>query len=379
MAIGSIWMFDPTTRARPWLQWLIWFGALAVLTVILVAFRSHLDKAHVSLGFLLVVLGGSSAGGRALGLSLATTAFLAFNYFFVPPYDTLVVANPLDWFVLGAFLITGAVAAQLLENERRQAALARERAAEIDRLATERVRLMAAEAEAEALRRSDRLKDVLLASVSHDLRTPLTAIKAIANEIWRGGDPTRAFTIEQESDRLTVLVNDLLELSQITIGALPVNRALNTADDVVGAALERVEAVHGADRITVHIASDGAILVGNFDFAHTMRALTNLLENAVKYSAAGAPIRLEATRAGGVLRFVVEDSGPGIAPEDVEHIFEAFYRGNRVVDGVRGTGLGLAIARQLAEAQDGTLRHEPRPGGGSRFVLELPGADAPAA
>lgn len=371
-------MANDTPRARARARWLLWFGLLAASTLILVSFRSHLDKAHVALGFLLVVLGGSAAGGRALGLSLATTAFLAFNYFFVPPFETLVVANPLDWFVLGAFLITGAVAAQLLENERRQAALARERAAEIDRLATERVRLIAAEAEAEALRRSDRLKDVLLASVSHDLRTPLTAIKAIANEIWRGGDPTRAFTIEQESDRLTALVNDLLELSQLTLGALSVTRALNTADDVVGAALERVEAVHRPDRITVRIASDGAILVGNFDFAHTMRALTNLLENALKYSPAGAQIQLEATRDGNVLRFVVEDRGPGVSPDDVEHIFEPFYRGSRVVDGVRGAGLGLAIARQLTEAQDGRLRYEPRPGGGSRFVLELPGVDAPA-
>jgi two-component system sensor histidine kinase KdpD len=515
------------TRAhRPLRQWLLWFVVLLLVSTLLLVLRARLDKAHVALAFLLVVLGGSSAGGRMLGLSLAGAAFLTFNVLFLAPYNTLAIGNPLDWLVLFAFLITSVVAAQLLENQRDEAASARQRAEEIDRLSTlgaetlnaaraedaldaiatvirramgtdlceiylrqgpdaliavghspdgvaqgerkegdllqyvmeqgsaaavhadgtltvignplhadivgragialtnltaigiplavrdrvvgalrlwsahafslsddqrrvlgalgyyaalgaERVRLVRVAEEAESLRRADRLKDALLASVSHDLRTPLTAIKGIANEIWQGGDAMRAFTIEQEADRLTVLVNDLLELSQINGGALRVEPVLNTADDVVGAALERVEAVHGAARIAVQIDSDGEILVGRFDFSHTMRALTNLLENAVKYSSAAAPVTLHVLRAGARLRFVVEDRGAGVAAGDEERIFEPFYRGVRVADGVRGTGLGLSIARRLADVQGGTLTYAPRDGGGSRFVLELPAADAP--
>ncbi|MEP6619552.1 MAG: ATP-binding protein [bacterium] len=515
-----------TTQQRALRQWVIWFGILTIVAALMFTVRARLDKAHIALAFLLIVLGGSSAGGRALGISLSGVAFFAFDWFFLPPYSTLVISNPLDWLVLIAFLVTGVVAAQLLEWRRQETEIARQRADEIDRLATlgaetlnapraedaldaianvirqamdttrceifmrrddaglrlagrspfdhhvpdasglltytvehaeaaaersdgtltligtavsamrhdalapppladlralgiplsvrgrivgalrlssespftlsddqrrvlsalayyaalgaERVRLAEAEEEAESLRRADRLKDALLASVSHDLRTPLTAIKGIANEVWNGGDPHRAQIIEEEADRLNVLVGDLLELSQINAGSLRVTMALNTADDVVGAALERVEAAHGIGRIQVHIANEGSILVGEFDFAHTMRALINLLENALKYSPASAAVTLRAWRENGRLRIAVEDNGPGVTPGDEERIFDPFYRGTAVSDGVRGTGLGLSIARHLAEMQHGRLTYEHRLTGGSRFMLDLPAGIPPS-
>jgi two-component system sensor histidine kinase KdpD len=242
-------------------------------------------------------------------------------------------------------------------------------------LGLERVRLAGAEEQAESLRRADRLKDSLLAAVSHDLRTPLTAIKGIANEVWRGGDPARALAIEEEADRLTALVDDLLELSQLKAGSLRMNVALNTADEVIGAALERVEAAHGTGRIVVSIANDDAILVGQLDLAHTMRALTNVLENALKYSPPASSVQLRAYRDGGRMRIAVEDAGPGVPAAERARIFEPFFRGAGIPDGVRGTGLGLSIARELVEAQGGALTYEPRPGGGSRFVLDLPGGE----
>ena len=499
-------------------QWLTWFGVLVMVCAAMLATRGRLDKSHITLALLLVVLLGSAAAGRAVGISLAFTAFLAFDALFLPPYNTLVIADPLDWLALIAFLVTGVTAAELLARERHQADLAERRADEIDRIATlgaenlnapradealdriasviceamgtdtcaihlrqadhslragsrsafrgsegaesgllrytvdhaqpaveradgtlaligqtawagtdedianpltelralgiplsvrgrvvgalrlasetpfsvsndkrrvlvalsyyaalgaERVRLAGAEEEAESLRRADRLKDALLAAVSHDLRTPLTSIKGIANEVWRGGDPERAQVIEEEADRLTRLVDDLLEMSQINAGGMRMLLELNTVDDLIGAALDRVEGAHGTDRITVDMVSDGEILVGRFDFAHTMRALTNLLENAVKYSPAGARVLLRAHRVGEELALVVEDEGPGVATEDLPRIFEPFYRGRGTSDGVRGTGLGLSIAKQLAEAQGGSLIYEPRPGGGSRFTLSV--------
>lgn len=506
-------------------QWLLWFVLLAAVTAGMMPVRARLDKVHVSLAYLLIVLGASAAEGGALGISLAATAFVLFDWFFLPPYNTLVIADPLDWIVLIAFLVTGIVAAQLLERQRREAERARQRADEIDRLATlgaetlnatrardaldaianvireamltqrcaifqwdavsglhlagqspageliddhpellsftvtnaeaaveradgtlslvgatlnaspdeeldlapladlvalgipisvrgrivgalrlsssqpfslsadqrrvlgalsyyaalgvERLRLAKTEEEAESLRRADRLKDALLASVSHDLRTPLTAIKGIANEIWQGGDPSRAVTIEQEADRLNELVEDLLELSQINAGVMPIHLALNTADEVVGTALERVEAAHGAGRVDVEIANEGGILVGEFDLMHTTRALTNLLENALKYSPLAAPVALRVEGLDGRLRFTVDDAGPGVASGDESRIFEPFYRGSGVADRVRGTGLGLSIARQLIEAQGGTLTYEPRTVG-SRFIIDLPQAATPS-
>jgi two-component system sensor histidine kinase KdpD len=120
------------------------------------------------------------------------------------------------------------------------------------------------------------------------------------------------------------------------------------------------------------------LLVGRFDFAHTLRALVNLIENALKYAPADAPIAVRARRAGDALEFVVADRGPGVPSGEGERIFAPFYRPAGGPPDAGGAGLGLSIARQLAEAQGGTLHHEPRPGGGSRFVLRLPAADLDA-
>ncbi|HEY5061306.1 MAG TPA: ATP-binding protein, partial [Gemmatimonadaceae bacterium] len=276
--------------------------------------------------------------------------------------------------IVGALRVSAGLPFTLSDDQRRVLGALAYYAA----LGAERVRLSDAEEEAEALRRADKLKDALLATVSHDLRTPLTAIKGIANEVWRGGDPERAHTIEEEADRLHALVEDLLELSQLNAGERRVSMALNTADDVIGAALERVEAAHGAGRIHVEIANAGDILTGEFDFSHTMRALTNLLENALKYSPPNAPVLLRAWQENGRLIFCVEDEGDGVPLADQARIFEPFQRGSEIPDGVRGTGLGLSIARQLTEAQHGTLVYEPRTGRGSRFIITLRAGHLPA-
>jgi two-component system sensor histidine kinase KdpD len=113
---------------------LLWLGALALVTVAMLTVRSSLDKAHIALGYLLVVLGAGASTGRRVGVSLSVIAFVCFNFFFLPPYHSLVVAKPLDWIVLVAFLVTGVVAAQLLARARADAALARQRTAEVDRL-----------------------------------------------------------------------------------------------------------------------------------------------------------------------------------------------------------------------------------------------------
>jgi two-component system sensor histidine kinase KdpD len=428
--------------------------------------------------FLLVVLGGSAAGGRLLGMTLAAAAFLIFDVGFLPPYYRFQIDDPFDWIVLFVFLVTGVVAAELLERQRREAEIARARTAEIDRLATlgaetlnaprpeealraiadvirqlmgtdrcdisldapsdaelvaderalaalpsrvrriplmargaavgtltlasdrpfllsgdqervlsalsyyaalgvERVRLASAQGEADALRHADRLKDALLASVSHDLRTPLTTIKGIANEIARGGDATRAYVIEEEADRLTALVNDLLDLSQLAAGEMAVRPAVNTADDVIGAALQRVETAYPDREFDTRLDEPWIGLVGRFDFVHTMRILTNLLENAAKYAPARTPIVVRAWRDGETLHFAVQDAGAGIAAADRERIFEPFVRGRSRPPGVSGTGLGLSIARRLADVQGGHLLYAPNEESGSRFVLSVPAASVP--
>ncbi len=538
------------TRAA---AWVIALAGLAAITAGMLAVRPHLDKAHVALIFLLVVLLGSAGGGRALGLVLVALAFVLFDWFFLPPYGTLIVANPLDYLVLATFLVTSIVAAQLLDRARQRADDARARTAEVARLATlgaetlnvarpeealtaiaevirstlgvdscdvyvrgatardltivatsrvgalapptesangdppgparrpdvgsssspdvdsllawtseggnaaversdgtlrvaaaenargdiagdalpwddlqdaralaiplrvaertvgvlrlanradialapdqreflnalsyyaalgvERLRLATEASHAEALREADRLKNALLAAVSHDLRTPLTTVKALAHAIVeRGaapGDP-QAVSIEEEADRLTTLVADLLDLSRLTGGALHLRPEVNSADDLIGAALRRASGILGLRDVRVVDDGGAAILLGKFDFVHSLRALVNLIENAAKHTPAEAPIELSATRDGDTLVIAVSDRGAGVAPAERQRIFEPFYRPAGVSPDVRGAGLGLAIARGLAEAQGGDIQYAEREDGGSIFLLHLPAID----
>jgi two-component system, OmpR family, sensor histidine kinase KdpD len=131
---------------------LLWLGILAGATLAMLAVRASLDKAHVALGYLLVVLGAGASTGRRIGVALSVVAFLLFNFFFLPPYHSLVVAQPLDWIVLVAFLVTGIVAAQLLARARADAARARARAGEVDRLSAVGAEALNAGRAEEALR-----------------------------------------------------------------------------------------------------------------------------------------------------------------------------------------------------------------------------------
>ena len=214
----------------------------------------------------------------------------------------------------------------------------------------------------------------LVAESAHDLRTPLTTIKALAQGGALRGDEN-ALAIEEQADRLSRLVTDLLDFSRLNSGGLPVQPELNTAEDLVGAAVRQVSGLAGGRTVTTSVNFDEPALVGRFDFVHSLRILDNLLENAIRYSPPSSPVELSVHREGGRLAFHVADRGPGIPASERERIFEPFYRPDGAAANGRGAGLGLAIARRLAELQGGSLEHAARPGGGSLFVLRLPAGE----
>jgi len=234
------------------------------------------------------------------------------------------------------------------------------------------VRLIAAVERAEALREADELKDALLASVSHDLRTPLTTIKALAHDLRQEGHD-RAGTIEDEADRLNRFVADLLDLSRLNAGSFSVVPEVNTVEDLFGAALQRVSGTLRQRGLHVDVDAGEPLLVGRFDFVHSLRVVVNLIENAAKFSPEGSTIGLSAERRDDEIRIAVSDRGTGVPAGEEERIFEPFYRPAGQPD-IGGAGLGLSIARRMAEAQGGTVRYEPRVGGGSVFELRLPAA-----
>lgn len=248
-------------------------------------------------------------------------------------------------------------------------------------LAVERVRIVAATEHADAVREADRLRNALLASVSHDLRTPLTTIKVLAQESTRQRDlevaVTNALVIEEHADRLARVVSNVLDVTRLRANTLPVRLELNIAEDLVGAVARQCAGVLGDKVLERQIEDDGTLLSGCFDFVQTLRILTNLVENAIRYAPAGTPVLLAARREGEELVFEVSDAGPGVPPAERERIFEAFWRAPGAAPDIGGSGLGLYIARALAEAQGGSLSYRPRAPRGSIFTLRLQAADSP--
>jgi two-component system sensor histidine kinase KdpD len=496
----------------------LWLAVLAATTASLVPFRRELDKAHITLVLLLVVLGAGAQGGRMLGVGIGGASFFVFDWFFLAPYHTLVISNPLDWLVLIAFLVTSVVAAQLLHREQESARLASARAEEVDRLAAigaealaaaraadalnavvamikestradacavyivddrklrlgaasparndlaavpalvgwvmaerapagetsegtsllghtggaahdvvrgsvdvelrailmplvvrgeavgvlrlerhdiaalddsqwrfldalafyaalgaERVRVAADLAHVDALREADRLKDALLASVSHDLRTPLTTIKALAHELGTLGDE-RSQIIEEQADRLNRVVADLLDLSRLNAGAMPLHMELNAVDDLLSAAVQDTEGRLSGRALAADLPPDGVLLVGRFDISLSIRVLVNLIDNAIKYSSPASTIQVAARRDGEMLEVSVSDNGPGVPAGEDERIFMPFYRPTGARPDAGSAGLGLAIARQMAQSQSGDVTYQRR-ADGSTFTLTLRAAD----
>jgi two-component system sensor histidine kinase KdpD len=247
-------------------------------------------------------------------------------------------------------------------------------------LARERVTREAARVR--ALEETDRLKDALLSMVSHDFRSPLASIKASLSGLL-GGD--RGWTpetrrevlvgIDRETDRLTRLVEDLLDMSRLEAGAWRTEREACPVEEWVGVALGTLTPEEDA-RVSIVLSPDlPAVAV---DPPQMERVLVNLLENALKYSS--GPVEVAASVEGGRLRLTVADRGPGLAPGEEVQAFEKFYRGAatrpRQVPGressIPGSGLGLSVCRAIVEAHGGRLTARNRPGGGAVFTLELP-------
>jgi K+-sensing histidine kinase KdpD len=351
--------------------------ALAGAAGLLLVYRAHANLTTVSLVFVVVVTAAAMIFGSGPALCNSVLGLLILNYFFIPPTYTWSIRDPENWIAFTAFAVTAVMVGQLSSRAKQTATQAETRRVEIERLYQELRKAFAEASEAEALRNSERLKSALLEAVTHDLRTPLTAIKASATSLLETGaeaelteDARRDLlqVIDEEADRLDRFVESMMELAKIEAGQLSLKRAPVSALEIANAALDRCGASLDGFPVEVAIAEDLPKL--QVDAASVAAVLVQLLDNATKYSKPGSPIMLSATRcAAGMIELAVVDRGAGIAEEHREKIFEKFYRHPRVRS--RGFGLGLAIARGIVEAHGGEIWVESNPEGGSRFKFTV--------
>ena len=371
-------------------------AVVAALTAALKLLGGNVNSTTVALALLLAVLFIAARMEQGPALVASVLAAFCFNFFFLPPFGTLHISEAENWVALAAFLLTAVVAGQLSTRARRRAEEAEAGRLEIERLYEELRAAFERASHAEALRQSEKLKSALLDAVTHDIRTPLTSIKAsvttlldeLRGETYDGqsvalGDESRREMLEvidEESDRLNRFVEGLIELARIEAGELRLRLRWGAVDEVVAAALARAEPLTRGHRIVVEL-EDGLPAV-RVDSHAVAEVVYTLVDNAAKYSPPGTAIGVSASRAeGDAVSIAVEDEGQGIPPELRERVFDKFFRATRDGDsgwGGRpgGTGLGLAIARGIVEAHGGRIWVEGRAGGvGARVVFTLPIGD----
>lgn len=242
-------------------------------------------------------------------------------------------------------------------------------------IAIERAAFLADRDAAELNRQKADLAGTLLASLSHDLRTPLTAIK-VAVENLRGELPPAERRAQSEAaaaevDRLARVVQSILDMARVDAGAMPVRRQWVAPSDVVDAAVAHVQ--HELARHSLSIDADDVREV-EIDPRLTSVALSHLLENAAHYSPAGSAIEVRARVESEGLIIVVRDHGPGLDAAELEHLFDRFYRGRAARDTTSGTGMGLAITRGLLAAAGGRVWAENASDGGAQFTVVVPAA-----
>jgi two-component system sensor histidine kinase KdpD len=241
-------------------------------------------------------------------------------------------------------------------------------------IAIERAHFLEDRKQAELTRQSEALKTTLLASLGHDLRTPLTAIRVAATNVkapWM----TEAERLEQsdlilaEAERLTRLFQNVLEMARIDAGPIATESRLVHPSEIVAAARSQVEQALQAHPLDVRIIADVPVRV---DPRLTATAVGHLLENAAQYAPAGTGIDVSAGVANDELRITIRDHGPGIDPADLPHLFERFYRGAAAQTRTSGTGMGLWIARGLLAAEHGQVWAHNCPDGGAEFTIAIP-------
>jgi two-component system, OmpR family, sensor histidine kinase KdpD len=312
-----------------------------------------------ALALLLVVLVVAAVSSRRVAIVTSIVAFACYNYFFLPPTGTLTITNGDDAVALFALLGVSLIGSHLSHQARSKAA--------------EAVALVHERNEADMARRSAEAKSALVASLSHELKTPLTALTIAAGNLDGQGlsdDERREqmHLVQTELDKLKRLFDHVIELASLETRAVSAELEWVHPSEIIDAARQQTGSALAARQVRVNDDDRGLVQI---DPRLTSAALTHVFENAAVYSPPPAPIDVDIRVANDELAVAVRDHGSGLPPEDLERVFERFYRGTRPRDRF-GSGMGLAIARGLLAVQGGRITATNHPDGGAIFTLVIP-------
>ena len=334
-------------------------AAVAACTLAASGIAPHFELVNVAMIYLLAVVGIALRFERGPVVATSLLSVGAFDFFFVPPRMTFTVHDPQYLLTFVMMLAVGLIVSGLTSSVRRQAqAQAR----------------LALEAETE------RIRNTLLASISHDLRTPLAVISGASSSLAERGEQVPAEerralarSIYHQSREISELVAKVLEMTRLESGAIELRRDWGSLAEISGAVLRRLDERLSTHMLMVDLPSDLPLV--RVDAALVEQVLANLLENAARHTPPRTLIRLRAERKGSELLVSVEDFGPGLADGEVERIFAKFQRAAGTRHG--GVGLGLAICRAIVELHRGRIWAENVAGGGTAFRFTLPLERAP--
>jgi two-component system sensor histidine kinase KdpD len=457
-------------------------GTVGICAITLGCKVLSLNATTASLTYLLLVLAIASAWGLFQAIFVAVAATLCFNFFFLPPFGTLTIADPQNWIALLAFLTTAVIASELSNRVKRQAAVAEEQRSELEhlyalsravlldtgertlgntianqiadtfgftsvllydlperrkfwagpedlslspaeldsfnettvladgslatpvRLGNKAVGVLAVRGQigtaaleaianlvaitleraasqelanqARASRKSEELKSSILDALAHEFKTPLTSIKAASTALLsKPATPAEQqlellSVIDEETDRLTSLVTEAIQVSRIEAGKIKLTKVPTAVSDIVGSVMNQMKT--RLDDRPVQIEVDSGLPQVMVDRDLMELAVRQLFDNALKYSRPGTPVTVHATRTGELVRLSIRDSGPGISPREHQKIFEKFYRGEAIRNKLPGSGVGLTVVKDIVTAHSGTVRVESSPKSGTVFTLDLP-------
>jgi K+-sensing histidine kinase KdpD len=380
---------------KQFLGYIVAVVVIGTATAALKVFGGHVNPTTVALSLLLIVLFVATAWGSKPAVLASLLGVACFNFFFLPPFGTFTIAEPENWIAFFAFLITAITVGQLSARARQRAEEAEAARREIERLYYELQDTFERSSQAKALKQSERLKSALLDAVTHDLRTPLTSIKASvttllddqlatqdgehSTPLGEEGRQEMLEVIDEEADRLDRFIEGVMELARIEAGEMQLRRQWSSLGEIIMSAMKRAEPRTRGHQIEMWL--DDELPSVNVNERALVEVIYVLVDNAAKYSPAESAIKVAANASKDhTVRVIVEDQGPGIPPALRERVFDKFFRATSDSDHVKpsGTGLGLAIAQGIVEAHGGRIWiEEGSDGRGARFVVELPTDEQP--